>query len=128
MMRLVIKLKKVAKSIAEEKPKLHFLGLVPHPLLPWLYALLVSSDQLDRSGRVGLDYVVGQLRKHLTAKDMARISRIVILPHTKDLIRRFDVDEDFSPVALRGLYRSDPPEEVIIIWPLKHATAVVQTA
>ena len=128
MKRFTNKLKKVAKGIAEGKPELHFLGLVPHHLLPWRWELLVSSDQLDQAGMDGLNYVVKHLREHLTTKDMVRISRIVILPRRKDLIKRFSKDEDFSPAAIRDLYRSDPPEEVIVIWPLKHATSVVQMA
>jgi hypothetical protein len=121
------KLRMVAQVVAREKPKLHFFGLVPHALLPDRWDLLISSDQLDRSGMESLRYIIKQLKKRLTTREFLKIGQMVIMPRDKALLKKLNQPGEFSVERLHGLYRFNLPDEVVVIWPTRKTTPLVQT-
>lgn len=121
------KLRQMAETIAMEKPILHFMGLVPHQDLPDRWHLLVSSDQLKPHAMEGLRYIASLLKKHMSAKDRVKVSLMVILPHDRATIKALNQPGDFTADRLQGLYRFDAPDEVIVLWPMKRASAFAQT-
>jgi len=122
------KLRKIAERIAREKPKLHFVGLVPHEILPDQWDLLISSDQLDRKGMEGLRYLDKTLKKHLTTREFLKITQMVIMPHDRAMLKKLNEPGEFSAERLHSLYRFDPPDEVIVIWPPKVAARKLEHA
>ena len=115
------RLQKMARVVAQEKPTLHFMGLVPQPGLPDRWDLLVCSDQLEERGMEALRYIAGLLKKYMSAKDRVKVSTMIIMPNDKAWIKKLEEPGEFKAERLHSLYRFDAPDQVVVIWPAKSA-------
>jgi hypothetical protein len=116
MNTLLERLKKVASIVNAERPKLHFFGLV-HPVdAPDGWDLLVSSDRLEPWSMEALRYIVGRLKKALTAKEMVRIAQVVVLPRNHKAIAGLRQNQQIRPGELTFLRPADRFDQAIVIW------------
>ena len=126
--KLIEKLRKIASDIAQEKPKLHLVGLVHRvDAPPGDWDLLVSSDKLDPWNIDSIKYVVGQLKRRLRPAEMMSIATVVPLPRNNALVARLIQDDDGLLSSVHGLHPMDRIEQAVVIWPLKHARRPVMT-
>jgi hypothetical protein len=126
----VNKLKKVADEVAREKSKLYFFGLVRRDdAPPNRWDLLVSSERLQPWSLEAINYIVEQLKKKLTADEMIRIARIVVLPRNNSLITDLLKDSQaVAGVSGSNLHPMDQPDRAMIIWPVRKSLRPVKTA
>lgn len=112
------KLEKIAIRISQEKPRLHFLGLVHRTgALHDRWDLLVSSDKLAPWTMEALNYVVDQLKKVLTSDELIRIARVIALPRDNPVIASLLRDRQSSTNPI-GFPQRDRFDEQDVIWPL----------
>ncbi|HSZ59242.1 MAG TPA: hypothetical protein VK797_26610 [Tepidisphaeraceae bacterium] len=117
------KLRDIAEEIAEEKPELHFLGLVHRTEgPPGDWDLLVSSDQIEPWSIDSIKYVVAHLRRRLSAAEMTRIATVVALPADNALLTHLSQGGEAY-----GLHPMDQIDRAVVIWPSKHASPPART-
>jgi hypothetical protein len=114
------KLKSVARAIADDRPKLHFFGLV-HPVEApndrW--DLLVSSDKLTPWNADSIRYVVNLLNEQLSPEEIVKIATVVTLPKDNDVVVALSKGVANSSNGIRGLRPIDDFDGVEVIWPAK---------
>jgi hypothetical protein len=115
--KLIEKLQKVAQAVEQEKPELHFFGLVHRNDTPDRWDLLVSSDQLVPWSFAALNYIAGHLQKILTTEERVRIAQIVALPRNHPLLKDLNEQDQILPGGPGGLHPMDQPDQAIVIWP-----------
>lgn len=126
MIALLDKLKKIAAVVDAEKPKLHFFALVHRVDTPDRWDLLVSSDKLEPWSMEALKYIVGHLKKELTAEEIIRISQVVALPRDNKVIASLNQNRQIRSGELSVLQPADRFDRAYIIWPAGEARQAVQ--
>jgi hypothetical protein len=121
MNAFVKKLSRIAADMAAEKPKLHFFGLVHRADAPDLWDLLVSSDKLEPWSMQALRYVAARLKKVLTAEELVKISRIVVLPRKNKAITALTQNPQIRLGEISFLHPADRFDQAVVIWPAEKA-------
>lgn len=126
MTAMLDKLKRIAAIVDAEKPKLHFFALVHRVDTPDRWDLLVSSDKLEPWSMEALKYIVGRLKKELTAEEMIRISQVVALPPDNKVIASLNENRRIRTGELSFLHPADRFDRAYVIWPLENARQAMQ--
>jgi hypothetical protein len=123
---LLSKLKKVATKLAADKPKLYLFALVHRVEAPAdRWDLLVSSDQLEPWSMGSLKYVVGLLKKALTIEEIVRISQVVALPPTNEIVTSLSGNSQTEPGDISDLHPTHRFDRRFVIWPLSEISHAV---
>jgi hypothetical protein len=121
------KLEAVARKLDEDKPKLHLFALVHRVDAPEdRWDLLVSSDQLAPWSMEALKYIADLLKGALTTGEIIKISQVVALPPTNELVTSLAQNAQADPGDISNLRPTDRFDHRFVIWPLSensHAAA-----
>jgi hypothetical protein len=126
MTSILEKLKKVAERVNAEKPELHFFALVHRVDAPDRWDLLVSSDKLEPWSMDALKYIVGHLKKVLSADEITRIAQVVVLPRDSKVISSLNHNPQVQAGELSFLHPADRFDQAFVIWPADLAHQHVQ--